>query len=282
MVADILLLILTIIALIFATVVDIKIKEVPNWLSYNLIISALAIRLISAITNQDFNYFTISLIALVIIYAIGSILYHFQIWGGGDSKLLIGLVTVFATPPYFINSKYPFLIILILSILIVGAIYGLLYALGLAIKNKKEFLKQYKKIIQNKKIRIIKISLLALSIVLMILAIIIQGALIKLIIGGIIIILISYTYIWIFAKSVENSCMYVHLPINKLVEGDWVVEDIKQNNKIIYQKKKTGIEKIDIENLKKHKIKTVLVKQGFPFVPSFLIGTILALIVSSI
>lgn len=282
MVTDILLLIIALIALIFASIVDIKIKEVPNWISYNLIIVALAIRLISSITTKNYNYITDALIAVIIVFIIAEILYHIQIWGGGDSKLLIGLSAVFATSPTFLNNKYPFLLLLLPLIFLSGAIYGLIWAIVLTIKNKKEFLNQYKKLTKLTKIRTIKIFSIILGIILIILLITQKQTRLKPILALLVLILITYTYLWKFAKAVENCCMYTKIKVSKLVEGDWIAKDIKYKNKIIYKKTNPGVKKEDITTLKKYKIKEVIIKQGIPFVPSFLIGTILAIILTFI
>ena len=67
------------------------------------------------------------------------------------------------------------------------------------------------------------------------------------------------------------------IPVNKLVEGDWVLEEVKVGKKVLVAAK-YGITKEQIAELKKAKVKRVLVKEGIPFVPSFLLAYILALI----
>ena len=50
--------------------------------------------------------------------------------------------------------------------------------------------------------------------------------------------------------------------------------------KLIYKVNPYGADNKSIELLKKANIKQVLVKEGIPFVPPFLLGTILTLVVS--
>lgn len=280
MISDILLMLIAVIALIFAAIVDIKIKEVPNWITYSLITSALAIRLIASLAVNEFYYFLYALIALAITFIIGNILYYTQMWGGGDSKLLIALAVVFATHPYFIQIKYPFLFVLSVNILLAGAVYGFVYALVLAIRHRKQFINEFKKLNQNKRVRLMKIISLLLGIILLISIFVAQHQIIKIILAGSAILIIFYINLWVAIKSVENACMYAKMPVANLVEGDWIAEDIKIDSKIIYKKQKTGISKKEIENLKKNNISHVTIKQGIPFVPPFLIGLILTLLIS--
>ena len=81
-------------------------------------------------------------------------------------------------------------------------------------------------------------------------------------------------------KSTELACMYKQIQVDKLTEGDWIQNDVYKNKKIIYKVNPYGADKKSIDALKKAKIKQVLVKEGIPFVPPFLLGTILTLIVS--
>ena len=66
--------------------------------------------------------------------------------------------------------------------------------------------------------------------------------------------------------------------VEKLTEGDWLVENVYKSNRLICKAKNIGLEKKDIINLKKNKIKYVLIKQGMPFVPAFLFGFIFTIL----
>jgi len=86
-----------------------------------------------------------------------------------------------------------------------------------------------------------------------------------------------FFYLLISMKTIEHISMRKAIPTNKLVEGDWVNEEIKINGKIIYSPKSLGVNKKQIELIKKHK-KNVQIREGIAFVPAFLIGTIISLI----
>ena len=85
-----------------------------------------------------------------------------------------------------------------------------------------------------------------------------------------------------FTKTIEKSCLIKNINIENLTEGDWLAKDVKSNNKVILSKRITEIEKKHIQLLKKHKIKKVLIKQGIPFIPSFLLSVIISLILGSL
>ena len=93
-------------------------------------------------------------------------------------------------------------------------------------------------------------------------------------------------YLWIIMKSVESSCMLKLVNPKKITEGDWIAKVIKVNGKYIAGPKDLGIEKKQIKKLiqlhKKRKIKNVLVKEGIPFVPSFLIAYIVTLVLGNL
>ena len=60
----------------------------------------------------------------------------------------------------------------------------------------------------------------------------------------------------------------------KLTEGDWIAKDIVVNGKRVAGPKDLGISKAQIKELlglkKQKKIGKILIKEGIPFVPSFL------------
>ncbi|RLI48695.1 MAG: hypothetical protein DRP09_21205, partial [Candidatus Thorarchaeota archaeon] len=89
-------------------------------------------------------------------------------------------------------------------------------------------------------------------------------------------------YVWIFIKAVEQSCMYKFVKPSQLTEGDWIAKDIVVGKKRIAGPKDLGIEKKQIHELielyKQKKVNKVLIKQGIPFVPSFLIAFIVSII----
>ena len=86
-------------------------------------------------------------------------------------------------------------------------------------------------------------------------------------------------YLWIFVKAIEKVAMLKYITPDKLTEGDWIAEEVKYKGKLICSPKDLGIEKKQIRQVvnlyKKKRIKKILIKEGIPFVPSFLIAFVI-------
>ena len=272
---DLIIISIVLIALIFAAITDIRTKEVPDWLTYSLITIGLAIFISKSIQEGSFIPILGSLRGLLIFFALGSAMYYSRQWGGGDAKLLMGMGAILNQyTEKLLNIYFPF--ILFINILFFGAIYGLIISISLIIKNKKEFSKKFKIINKDsKKIRNILIFLAGIIIITN--TIISNVKQIENLIYFAAIFPLIFFYLLISMKTIEHISMRKAIPTNKLVEGDWVNEEIKINGKIIYSPKSLGVNKKQIELIKKHK-KNVQIREGIAFVPAFLIGTIISLI----
>lgn len=277
MLIDIFLLIILFTWLIFASISDLKTREVPNWLNYSLIIIALITKLIHSIITKEFTILYYSLMGFSIFFIISLILYYTKQWGGGDAKLLMGIGAIIPTYPNFLlnylnpNLSLNFLLILFVNILIVGAVYGLIWSLALSIINFKKVKSEIKKVKVNLIYKIIYATMFILILYLMFIT---KEVLIVLLL----ILIIILPIIFYLIKATEKVCMFKTIPIEKLTEGDWITEDIIINNKKVYSSKSPGIELHQIKELLKSEIKKVTIKEGIPFIPSFLVAIIITLI----
>ncbi|MDP4012651.1 MAG: A24 family peptidase [Candidatus Nanoarchaeia archaeon] len=275
MIADILLTILALVGLTIASIVDLKKREIPNWTNFSMIAIALAIRLMHSSLTSEWFYFLYGILGFIIMLITGNLMYYTGQWGGGDSKLLFALGAIYGTKPYFLKDfPAPFLIILFIAILFTGAIYSLIYSLVLAIKNRKEFIKELINI--NKKLRRLRLTITIPSILIIILSLLFLSKETAIPLAAFAAMLIIITYWIIYAKAVETACLVKTISISKLTEGDWIVDkDIKTRFKIV----KTGVTLTQIVKLKEENIKQVTIKNGVPFAPSFLIALIIILII---
>lgn len=273
---DLLLVTVGITCLVIATIVDIKKREVPDWISYSMIASGFGLRLINSLTTKEWNYFLYGLIGFGVMVCIGLFMYYTKQWGGGDTKLIMGLGVIFAT----VGAKKLFLVDLFVNVLVIGAAYGIIFGMVLAIKNWKKFGEEVRRIMA--KGRKLRIATLAIGLAVLMSMFIVDDKLTKLILGISAAFIIIYVYLITLMRAVDKACMYKHLEVEKLTEGDWVAEEVKVNNKVICGPKDLGLEKEQIEELKKAKVKKVLVKEGIPFVPPFLIATVLTLILGNV
>ncbi|MBU3940933.1 MAG: prepilin peptidase [Nanoarchaeota archaeon] len=333
MLIEIVLLIITLVWLSFATYFDIKTQEIPDWLSYSLIIIGFVLSILKSnpsyiliilgllvITSIFYyiekelkwvkgyilivisafiyffvaakltqNIFSSSILGFLIFFIIGDLMYHSKQWGGGDVKLLAGLGIVFATYPKVLltflnpNLNLPFLIILFINILIAGAFYGIIWTFVLAIKDKKKFSLNLKKILHMKKVRLLESIVFILTLVLLLVAFFtVQDLRIRLFALFLGILPLFFLYLLILVKSIENMSFIKKIPISKIRIEDQIQNDIFYKGKKIYSKKSLGVTKAQLALIKKAKIKSVIIKEGIPFVPSFLIGVLISLIFGSL
>lgn len=280
---DIILATITIVYLLIGSYTDFKKREVADWISYSLIAIALIFRIIDSLIQSSYIPILEGLAGLTIFLVISFILFYLGQWGGGDAKLLMGLGAVIGFDLNFIFNPsiyFPALITFLINVLIVGAVYGFIYSIILAMIKFKEFSKEYKKRIKETKKH--NIILLSASILLIIISMMFADTSLKIIVAFIALFAYLNYHLIIFVKSIENIAMIKAIDPKDLTEGDWIVKDIKVDGKYICGPKDLGIEKKQINKLirlkKQKKIKKILVKEGIPFIPSFLIAYIITII----
>jgi Flp pilus assembly protein protease CpaA len=269
--------------LIIGSVTDLRTREVPDWINYGLIVSGFGCALIATIINWQIGYLLRSLLGFGFFLVIALLMYYTGQWGGGDSKMIMGIgALVGMSIPSFAGILFstPFLVLFIVYSMVIGAVYGLAWSAALAIKNRKRFGVEFRALQRNRTVNLVKICLIALSSVAIAGSFLVSGFLKFLLLIVAFIVVITF-YLFLFVKIVERTCMLKHIAPDKLTEGDWIAEEVKIDGKIIVSPKDLGINKAQILELsklyKKGKVKDVLVKEGIPFVPSFLAGFLLCL-----
>lgn len=283
---DYIIVIIALIWLIIASIVDLKTTEVPNWLSFSLIVIALGIFSLESIIEKSFTPIIGSIIGLAIFTLIGAGMYYSKQWGGGDAKILMGLGALLYKYPEKLTSIFSpnlninFLAIIFINIFLAGALYGLLVSISLMIKEREQFTKRLKGI--YKKTKGILIILALITMIFLIIAVFLtESDKIKIMLYFAGIFPLLFFNLFIAIKAIEKVSMEKTIDTKKLVEGDWIDEDIKIGNKLIYSKKSIGATKKQIKLIQKYK-KKVKVKQGIAFLPPFLIGIIVSLIFGNI
>lgn len=271
---------IVIIVLIIASITDIKTREVPDWINFSLIPLGIGINLIWSLATNNWNFIIFSLTGFIALFIIALLMFYTGQWGGGDSKMLMGLGALIGLELSLDSTLISFLI----NIVIVGSLYGLIWSIILSFKNRKKFIKELKK--STKRITKIRRIMIVLLIVLLISALFITDAVIKILAILLIVFIYGSFYLFIFIKAIEKSCMLKYVKPTEVTEGDWIAKDIVVNKKYITGPKDLGIEKKQLKKLinyyKKGKIKRVLIKIGIPFVPSFLIAYLITLWIGNV
>ncbi len=257
------LIVLAFVWIIIAVVQDLRKREIANWLNFSLVAIALSYRAFLSVFFRNYWYFIYGLIGFGIFFVLANVLYYGRVFAGGDAKLLIGLGAVLPfSLSLFLNLKI-FLYFFVL-LLFAGSIYGLFFSIVLSYKNREkfsqEFFKQFEK---NKKLFQIFIGLAILVLV---------GVWIikEYLFMWFSLIIVIFPFLFVYAKAIEESCMIKERKASELTVGDWLAKDVKIGKKLVKQNWE-GLSEKELAILQKSKRK-VLVKEGIPFTPAFLIA----------
>lgn len=280
MVIDPLFLILAGVAITIASISDLKTREVPDWVNFGLIFSGLGLRLIFSVMEQNMWYIVIGLSGLGLAVVIAYAMFYAGQWGGGDAKLLMGLgATLGLDPRSAIDGTF---VSLLVNLLFVGGFYGLCWSIGLALKHRKAMKTKLLEYVNEKHIVRARRIMLLTTVIMIAVGFFVQNSILQLTIWTVAFAVFLLFYLWIFAKIVERVCMHKHVDPSKLTEGDWIAYDVVVKGERICGPKDLGISKEQIKKLvslkKKKLLKTVLIKEGIPFVPSFFIAYAVTLI----
>lgn len=267
---------LSFIVLLIGSITDLKTREVPDWVNYGLILSGIGINLLFSAIYSNPSFIINSIVGLAIFFGIAYMMFYAGQWGGGDSKMLMGIGAMIGID---VSQKAnQFLAAFFINALFAGAVYGLLYSIFLVFKNKEKFWKEFKRIISEKSVVNAKKYLLAIFALLVIAFFLIKLYYIRILMLSFMLVILVAFYLWNFVKAIEKSAMFKLVEPAKLTEGDWIVRDVYVGREYICGPKDLGIEKKQIRKLiklnRQGKVKKILIKEGIPFVPSFLIAFI--------
>jgi hypothetical protein len=219
---------------------------------------AVIARLILFFETNNLLVLTMSIYAGLTVGLFSYAMYKLGSWGGGDVKMIIGTSILIAWLP---GELIPSFISYLSNILIIGALYTLPITIIIGLKNKCK---------ASKKDKILMIiGAVSAAIILTL-----TGTMIGLLIATTIFLTCSINYL----KRVESKCMVKPANMKTLMDGDWLVNEIKVGQKIITPKKE-GLTKAEAEQIKdwwaKGKLKEKpLIKEGLPFVPALLLALI--------
>lgn len=266
MVLELLLIILTLLVLAIASYTDLRTKEVPDWLSYGFIASAIGIRGIFSL-QDGWEIMISGILGFAVFYLLALLFYYTHQWGGGDSKLLMGMGAAIGISYPFTESSFTplwFLLLLLFS----GALYGLIWLIVLAVKKRDCLFPELRVLLNNHKK--FHFSLGFSSLFFLGAGFFVHSLLL------IITMLVLIYYLLLFLVAVQSCCFIAEKDTKALTEGDWLAEDVMVHGKKLLTKK--TLTNHDIEKLHLHKISSVTIKEGIPFVPSFLLAYLFLLL----
>jgi len=247
---------------LFAVIQDFKTREVANWLNFSLITLALAYRAFYSASTNNYDFLILGFLGFVIFFILAYLFYYMKAFAGGDAKLLMGYGAILPYQNY--NSLLTTTLLFIFLLFLVGALYSIIYSFFIVGKNKNKFTTIFAK--NWKKAP----SVYDLSAIILLFIIIYSFFNPKVLLF----LIIPLTpLIYIYAISLDK-CMVKLYPPEKLTEGDWLEQNIRINSELTIKKSVHGLSLKEIQLLRKHK-KKVLIKEGIPFTPTFLIALII-------
>jgi len=258
--------------IIGAVLQDLRRREVDNLWNFSLIAFALAYRLAFSAYSANYWFFINGILGLAIFLFLGNLFYYSRLFAGGDAKLVIALGTVLPfSYDWIVNFKIFGLFVLLF--LVLGSLYSLIWAVVLVLENFWEFRREIIKQTRTFK-KFFLIAVVASVIGTVGIYFVSSNFSLGLLFGFVIIL---FPILFIFAKAVEESGLKKWVSPKKLTEGEWLYSDIKVAGKKI---KATwdGVSAEELRLIKKKYKKDVLIREGIPFTPSFLLALICLLI----
>ncbi|MBS3118910.1 prepilin peptidase [Candidatus Woesearchaeota archaeon] len=260
---------LLLVGLVAASYCDIKTREVPDWLNFSLIFAGFGLRIIQSLAEASWHPLLVGITGFLPFLALSLILYYTRQWGGGDSKLLMAagvLIGYDYALPLMKNQMFWFL----LSLLLAGAVYGLLFIFYFAVRDRKKVILRAKELFrQGKTWRWLFLSLEALFLSFSFTAYFYLAK--NLIFFSLILLPPIFYFLFLLTKAVEEVSFIREVKPEQLTEGDWLAEEIPG-----HKFSRLGLEKEEIRKLRNLGLHSVKIKTGIPFVPSFFLAYLLA------
>jgi Flp pilus assembly protein protease CpaA len=245
------------IGLIVASLQDLKRREVDNWLNLFLVFGGLTYLSYSALFSSDYFLILQAGLAVVVMFFFMNLFYYGRVFAGGDAKLLFAMTAFFVSTTFYLTLINIGLFLLLL--MFAGSIYGISFSLFLYLRSPREVNAKMKEVFSSKFIRGILFGGLSVLVFgVFSLYFVLLGAF-----------FVLFALLYVFARGLELVSMTRFVSGRDLREGDWLAEDIYVGKKKI----KATWDGLTLNDLKLLSRKNqVKIKEGIPFVPSFLIA----------
>ncbi len=263
--------IIVIIGTTIAGLWDLFTTEVPDEISFIVIISSVFYWILYGLILNNFTPLLASITLGTIIFGAGWLLYIKGKWGGADALILASIF--YAIPIYPIvqilsETSILFTVNYFINLLIVSLGYMVLYTIILGIRNP-EIVKAFKQDI--KKTWKIVIAIPATLVIAVTILVFFTTSMIAIPWEMSISILLLMVF-WRYAVVIETKHFTRKIPITKLKIGDVLMSNEKW----------VGITKEELEKLKQSNKSTVIIKEGVRFAPVFAITLAVTFILGNV
>jgi Flp pilus assembly protein protease CpaA len=265
--------------LLIASITDIKTREVPDLVSHGMIFAGIGIGAIYSAASQSWMPLAYAGTGFGLGFLVGVLMFYTGQWGGGDSKIVMGLGALLGASVWNLG-QFDFITFLLDSLL-VGSVYGVGYSVLLALRAPKRFLARLRETASEKKIILYRRIIIVFAAAGLLAAFLVPQDY-RLVVFSFTAVVYLFFYLILAVRVVEKEFMIRETSPDVLTEGDWIAREVHVGKRYIAGPKDLGVSREQIALLKKlhkqRKISTVLLKEGIPFVPSFLIAFVLMLI----
>lgn len=253
---------LTFIWIVFATIQDLRTREIADWLTFSLIGFGLGFRLFQSYFTGDFSILSLSILGFLLLSSISYLFYYAGAFAGGDAKLLIGLGAVLANGS--ITALLLSAFVLVASIFVCGAIWSFAYTGFKVVPQWHSFsLSFHKELLLRTKL----IGAFALISLVFIFIFASFNLLFALLVGFFIFLC---SFLLVYARVFERELLVNQVSPAHLTVGDWLARPVKLKGKTI-PLSVHGLSMNEILLLRRLK-KKVFIKNGIPFAPAFFFG----------
>ncbi|MEK6889215.1 MAG: A24 family peptidase [Nanoarchaeota archaeon] len=255
---DLFVYLIALIWIVLALIQDLKTREIWNWVNFSLLVVGLTYKSLIAISEKSLETFIFTILGVCMMIIFANLLYYTRTFAGGDAKLLIALASVLPYYSWIDSLAVPLLFVF--GLFFVGALYSLVYSTFIVAKNRKGFSKEFRKNFRKNKVWMVVGAILGILLIFVIREN--YG-----IIFGLLFVL--FPWIYVYLRAVEEGCMIVSVKPGELGEGEWLYRSVKIGRRVI----RNGVHGLSKEEIKiiRRGGKNVLIRQGIPFTPAFLI-----------
>ncbi len=253
--------------LLIASAYDMKWKYIPDYVNYSFIIIAIILRIAYAIETNNWMTAIWSIPSTAILFIFGYSMYKTGMWGGGDTKLVTALGVLIS---WFQGETIPYFLDYLANLLLIGGFYGVPAIIIIGLMSKEKI-----------KIKALDKAMMIIGVITCIILFNVMNLLMALLLSAAV---MTGSMSRLF-KEIEKKCFKKDARIPELMDGDWLLEEIKIGRKKITPKKE-GLSKKEVKQLMKWyaqgKIKTVKIKDGIAYVPALLITLIATMMIGNI
>jgi archaeal preflagellin peptidase FlaK len=250
---------------------DLKTTEIPDEISYVMIVLGLLINAALSAATGDIWPLATSVLSGAGLFAFGFVMYYLGQWGGGDAKILAAvgfLLPSFAGMGQAVEVQplfFPFPLSYLFNVFFVGAGYMMLYAFFMALKDRRIIVAFVTDVKASSRMFALGSALLLAALLTINyflhfqLRMAFDGISIIYSSVSVVVLTVALFGVWKFAKAVEKIGFVRKVPMSRLSVGD-----VPLSSKLW-----EGLTQREVKRLKATGKRFISIKEGVRFAPAF-------------